>query len=82
MKRAGDAGMRWVLSALLLGFCATTLAQEARRPEPNTRVPKGVARYTPSGFPDRIVASPAQDAATGLWTVSPGVTTLIVTGTI
>ena len=65
MKRAGDAGMRWVLSALLLGFCATTLAQEARRPEPNTRVPKGMARYTPNGFPDRIVASPAQDASTG-----------------
>ena len=65
MKRAGDAGMRWVLSALLLGLCATTLAQEARRPEPNTRVPKGVARYTPSGFPDRIVASPAQDGSTG-----------------
>ena len=67
MKRAGDAGMKWVLVVLLLGNCAATLAQEAttRQPEPNTRVPKGVVRYVPSGFPDRIVASPAQDATTG-----------------
>nr|WP_238391342.1 metallophosphoesterase family protein [Pseudoxanthomonas japonensis] len=52
---------------LLLGTCTTALAQEAtaRQPEPNTRVPQGVMRYAPSGFPDRIVASPAQDARTG-----------------
>ncbi|WP_225589214.1 metallophosphoesterase family protein [Pseudoxanthomonas sp. PXM01] len=56
-----------LLVALLLGTCAAVSAQEAtaRRPEPNTRVPKGVQRYAPTGFPDRIVASPAQDAATG-----------------
>jgi hypothetical protein len=67
MKHAGDAVMRGMLVALLLGTCATTLAQEAtaRQHEPNTRVPQGVVRYAPSGFPDRIVASPAQDAATG-----------------
>lgn len=56
-----------VLVALLLGTCAAASAQDAtaRQPEPNTRVPKGVQRYAPSGFPDRIVASPAQDASIG-----------------
>ncbi|KAF1720982.1 purple acid phosphatase family protein [Pseudoxanthomonas japonensis] len=59
--------MKWLLAMLLLGTCTTALAQEAtaRQPEPNTRVPQGVMRYAPSGFPDRIVASPAQDARTG-----------------
>ncbi len=33
--------------------------------EPNTLVPAGVMRYAPTVFPDRIVASPAQDAAHG-----------------
>jgi len=58
---------RGLLVALLLGTCAGAGAQEAtaRQPEPNTRVPKGVPRYAPTGFPDRIVASPAQDAAIG-----------------
>lgn len=67
MKRTGDVGMRWALAVLLLGTSATTFAQEAaaRQPEPNTRVPQGVVRYAPTGFPDRIVASPAQDAGTG-----------------
>lgn len=67
MRRAGDTGMKWLLAVLLLGTCTTALAQEAtaRRPEPNTRVPQGVVRYAPSGFPDRIVATPAQDAGTG-----------------
>ncbi|WP_394696651.1 metallophosphoesterase [Pseudoxanthomonas japonensis] len=67
MKYAGNVGMKWLLAVLLLGSCATTLAQEAapRQPEPNTRVPHGVLRYAPSGFPDRIVASPVQDAGTG-----------------
>ncbi|WP_372014597.1 purple acid phosphatase family protein [Pseudoxanthomonas sp. 10H] len=41
-------------------------AQEAARgPEPNTRVPAGAVHYAPGVFPDRIVASPAQDASTG-----------------
>ncbi len=67
MRRAGDTGMKWLLAVLLLGTCATALAQEAmaRQPEPNTRVPQGVVRYAPTGFPDRIVASPAQEAGTG-----------------
>ncbi len=33
--------------------------------EPNTLVPAGVMRYAPSVFPDRIIATPAQDASTG-----------------
>lgn len=36
-----------------------------RQHEPNTRVPKGVMAYAPTGFPDRIVASPAVDASHG-----------------
>lgn len=39
--------------------------QAARQVEPNTLVPEGVVRYAPTGFPDRIVATPLQDAATG-----------------
>lgn len=57
-------------AALVLACLAgsPTYAKEAtaRAPEPNTRVPAGVVHYAPSVFPDRIVASPAQDAATGL----------------
>ena len=37
----------------------------ARAAEPNTQVPAGSRHYAASGFPDRIVASPAQDAAHG-----------------
>lgn len=61
--------LRWsaqaavVLAALL---CLPLAAQDAaRKHEPNTRVPAGVVRFAPSVFPDRIVASPAQDAASG-----------------
>ena len=61
--------LRWsaptvvVLAALL---CLPLAARDAaRKHEPNTRVPAGVVRFAPSVFPDRIVASPAQDAATG-----------------
>lgn len=49
----------------VLASSASLQAREARAPEPNTLVPAGVMRYAPSGFPDRIVASPAQDAARG-----------------
>ncbi|GHB98591.1 purple acid phosphatase family protein [Thermomonas carbonis] len=52
-----------VLAALL---CLPLAAQDAaRKHEPNTRVPAGVIRFSPSVFPDRIVASPEQDASTG-----------------
>jgi len=58
---------RGLLGALLSTACLPLGAQEpAGGAEPNTRVPAGVARYAPDVFPERIVASPAQDAATGL----------------
>ena len=37
----------------------------ARQHEPNTRVPAGRLHYAPTVFPDRIVASPAAQAASG-----------------
>src|SRR3546814_9889007 len=52
----------------LFALFATTpaFARDAQRaPEPNTLVPAGSTRYVPGAFPDRIVATPAQDAATG-----------------
>jgi hypothetical protein len=53
-----------VLLAALL--CLPLAAQDAaRKHEPNTRVPAGVVRFAPSVFPDRIVASPAEDATSG-----------------
>lgn len=57
---------RALFGLLLCAGCLPVYAQEAARaPEPNTRVPAGVVRYAPSVFPDRIVLSPAQDAAHG-----------------
>ncbi|KAF1692912.1 phosphoesterase [Pseudoxanthomonas koreensis] len=66
------------LLAILLSFaCLSASArEEGPRPEPNTRVPAGVVRYAPTVFPDRIVASPAQDAATGFsvaWRTAAGI---------
>lgn len=40
-------------------------ARDAREPEPNTLVPAGVQHHAATGFPDRIVATPAEDAARG-----------------
>lgn len=58
--------LRALLGLLLCAGCAPLWAQDAARaPEPNTRVPAGVVRYAPSVFPDRMVLSPAQDAAHG-----------------
>ncbi|MGY1425893.1 metallophosphoesterase [Lysobacter sp. A289] len=58
---------RAVVAALLAIGLATTAhaAEDTREVEPNTLVPAGVMRYAPSGFPDRVVSSPAQDASTG-----------------
>ncbi|MCD9086824.1 metallophosphoesterase family protein [Stenotrophomonas sp. SY1] len=42
--------------------------------EPNTQVPAGSRHYAASSFPDRIVASPAQDAGSGFavaWRTAP-----------
>ncbi|TYT27280.1 metallophosphoesterase family protein [Luteimonas viscosa] len=56
-------------TALLLVLPALAALAEAppaaRHVEPNTLVPKGVVHYAPTGFPDRIVAVPMQDASTG-----------------
>ena len=58
-------GTALVLALLAASPWRAPAAQDAPVPEPNTRVPAGVQRYAPDGFPDRIVATPAQDAATG-----------------
>lgn len=51
---------------LLPAFAAMAAAAgPPRHLEPNTLVPAGVIRYAPTGFPDRIVAVPLQDASTG-----------------
>lgn len=53
-------------AALLLVAMAGTRAFAAERAaEPNTQVPAGSTHYVADGFPDRIVATPAQAAATG-----------------
>lgn len=68
MGATRPAYLRGAGLGLGLGLLMVTsaVAQTPPRPvEPNTRVPAGIVRYAPSGFPDRIVASPAQDAATG-----------------
>ena len=61
-------GLQWRAVACALGLLLATQALMAapatqRKPEPNTLVPKGVMRYAPSPFPDRIVASPGQEAS-------------------
>ncbi|MBN8801747.1 MAG: phosphoesterase [Lysobacteraceae bacterium SCN 69-123] len=63
MSARRDALRRGVL-LLLLALAGGVQANTAV--EPNTRVPAAVMRYAPSGFPDRIVASPLQDGASGL----------------
>lgn len=56
----------WAL-ALFTSLAAAAAGAQAPTPaaEPNTLVPQGVVRYAAGAFPDRIVASPAQDAARG-----------------
>lgn len=62
---------RSVLSALVMGLLlamgAPARADDAlaSRVEPNTQVPTGSHHYAATGFPDRIVASPAADASRG-----------------
>ncbi|MGB3393978.1 MAG: metallophosphoesterase family protein [Stenotrophomonas sp.] len=58
-------------AALAIAAAAVGAAPVA---EPNTQVPEGSRHYAASAFPDRIVASPAQDAATGFavaWRTAP-----------
>ena len=63
---AGNQRARLLAAALcLLSAVPLGVAAQAREVEPNTLVPKGVVRYAPSVFPDRIVALPLQDASRG-----------------
>nr|WP_328796987.1 metallophosphoesterase family protein [Luteimonas deserti] len=55
---------------LLLGVCLLATPAFAERVvettvEPNTLVPAGVMRYAATVFPDRVIATPAEDAARG-----------------
>lgn len=70
MRGAVSRGRRSVqallaVPVLLACVLASGHASAARSPDPNTRVPSGATRYVADAFPDRIVLSPAQDAATG-----------------
>jgi len=66
-------GLRqWLLAAAMAGAAGAVGAAPVA--EPNTQVPAGSRHYAATGFPDRIVASPAQDAATGFavaWRTAP-----------
>ncbi|MCF5973832.1 phosphoesterase, partial [Xanthomonas perforans] len=55
------------VSALLAAIATISVPASAadHAAEPNTQVPAGSTHYVADGFPDRIVATPAQDAATG-----------------
>ena len=62
--------------ALAVALAVTGPALAKGGVEPNTLVAEGQVRYVAAAFPDRIVASPAQDAATGFsvaWRTAPGV---------
>lgn len=67
----------YLVFAVLLAAAAPAPAFDAgRAPEPNTLVVAGDARYAPAAFPDRIVATPAQDAASGFsvsWRTNDGI---------
>jgi len=66
LRRDVASASAWLLLALSFLAGPVRAAEDAaREAEPNTRVPAGVLRYAPSVFPDRIVVSPAQDAARG-----------------
>lgn len=60
-----SAVCRLARAALALGLLAAHAPVAWAAAEPNTQVPAGSHHYAATGFPDRIVASPAQDAAHG-----------------
>jgi len=58
------AATHLLLALTLACTCATAGAVDARlQVEPNIQVPAGSLHYAATGFPDRIVATPAQDPA-------------------
>ncbi|HBK47171.1 MAG TPA: phosphoesterase [Xanthomonadaceae bacterium] len=63
--RGRGRGRGWGWGAMLLLALVPAMAAAAPAAEPNTQVPTGSRHYAATGFPDRIVASPAQDAAHG-----------------
>lgn len=63
---------RWLLWVATMVAAGAVGAAPAA--EPNTQVPAGSRHYAATDFPDRIVASPAQDAASGFavaWRTAP-----------
>lgn len=69
---------RTLAFGLLLALSAQAHADDAlaSRVEPNSQVPAGNRHYAATGFPDRIVASPAADPAHGFavrWRTDGGV---------
>lgn len=66
LRQAIAAGAVLLLgAACFLAPPAPAQETPARRAEPNTRVPEGDRRHAAGRYPDRIAASPAQDASTG-----------------
>ena len=66
------------LAVVLLLGSASSWAKPEGKAEPNTQVPAGNRHYAATGFPDRIVASPAQDASRGFavaWRTDTSVST-------
>ncbi|MFC4728087.1 metallophosphoesterase [Coralloluteibacterium thermophilus] len=83
----GPAQRVLVLALLAVAGTAGVAADARGQAEPNTLVPLGVIRYAPSAFPERVVASPGEDAARELgiaWrtgtTVSAPVVEIAVAG--
>src|SRR5690606_26655189 len=65
-------GKSWLLVVAMVGAAGAVGAAPAA--EPNTQVPSGSRHYAAGDLPDRIVASPAQDASTGFsvaWRTAP-----------
>ena len=60
MKKGG-----WTVLAAFALVMAPAFAQSPGENEPNLAVPAGSTRYVASAMPDRIIASPAQDASRG-----------------
>ncbi len=65
MSRVPAALTALALGLLLCSGSALAKKEADTGAEPNTQVPAGNRHYAASGFPDRLVASPAQDAARG-----------------
>ncbi|WP_024891603.1 purple acid phosphatase family protein [Luteimonas huabeiensis] len=74
-RRLAQAAIAIAVGAVLAAPLAARDAG-ARAPEPNTLVPAGTIHYAASALPDRIVATPLEDAARGFsvaWRTGAGV---------